>query len=66
MNIYRKIENNINIIKTKKENKMLSLKEYLSKNDNRVKDDWEKEQELIKKMQKIKIVPKKKRNRNLE
>ena len=52
--------------KNEKSDKMLSLKEYLSKNDNRVKDDWEKEQELIKKMQKIKIVPKKKRNRNLD
>ena len=52
--------------KNEKSDKMLSLKEYLSKNDNRVKDDWEKEQDLIKKMQKVKIVPKKKRNRNLD
>ena len=52
--------------KNEKSDKMLSLKEYLSKNDNRVLDDWEKEQDLIKKMQKVKIVPKKKRNRNLD
>ena len=52
--------------KNEKSDKMLSLKEYLSKNDNRVKDDWEKEQDLIKNMQKVKIVPKKKRNRNLD
>ena len=52
--------------KNEKSDKMLSLKEYLSKNDNRVLDDWEKEQDLIKKMQKIKIIPKKKRNRNLD
>jgi hypothetical protein len=52
--------------KNPKSDKMLSLKEFLSKNDNRVKDDWEREQDLIEKMKKIRIVPKKKRNRNLD
>ena len=52
--------------KFQKSDKMLTIKEYLSKNNNRILDDWEKEQNLIAKMKKIKIVPKNKRNRNLD
>ena len=52
--------------KNDKSDKMLSLKDYLRINKNRRKDDFELEQEEIAKSKKYKIIPKKKRNRNLD
>ena len=49
-----------------KSDKMLSLREYLNKNKNRKKDDFEREQDEIAKSKKNKVIPKKKRNRNLD
>ena len=58
-----------NTVKDKKSDKMMSIKEYLNKNErekNRKKDDFEIEEEQIKQMKKYKIIPKKKRNKNLD
>ena len=49
-----------------KSDKMPSLREYLNKNKNRKKDDFEREQDEIAKSKKNKVIPKKKRNRNLD
>ena len=58
-----------NSVKEKKSDKMMSIREYLNKNErekNRKKDDFEIEEEQIKQMKKFKIIPKKKRNKNLD
>ena len=58
-----------NSVKEKKSDKMMSIREYLNKNEkekNRKKDDFEIEEEQIKQMKKYKIIPKKKRNKNLD
>ena len=58
-----------NSVKKKKSDKMMSIREYLNKNErekNRKKDDFEIEEEQIKQMKKYKIIPKKKRNKNLD
>lgn len=58
-----------NSVKEKKSDKMMSMREYLNKNEkekNRKKDDFEIEEEQIKQMKKYKIIPKKKRNKNLD
>ena len=60
------IIDNVKNQKKGKNDKMLTLKEYLNKNKNRKKDEFEKEQELIEKSKKFKVIPKKKRNRNLD
>ena len=63
------VDNIIDHVKNQKKgknDKMLTLKEYLNKNKNRKKDEFEKEQELIEKSKKFKVIPKKKRNRNLD
>ena len=52
--------------RVEKSDKMLSLREYLNKNKNRKKDDFEREQDEIAKSKKNKVIPKKKRNRNLD
>ena len=52
--------------RNEKSDKMLSLKEYLNKNKNRKKDDFEREQDEIARSKKYKVIPKKKRNRNLD
>jgi hypothetical protein len=58
-----------NSVKEKKSDKMMSIRDYLNKNEkekNRKKDDFEIEEEQIKQMKKYKIIPKKKRNKNLD